>query len=278
MKKASIRFLSAILAILLLVAMAGCTPSTDTSGSTEAGGSSRPDTVISTENNTTDSTENNTTDSTENNTTDSTENNTTDSTEGSSGIEILYENSFDDSAALNGWKDKPAAGLPEGSTIKVNDAGQLEIYAATKDAIGKTYGLKDCAGKITFEFDITCSFLETTPSNRTSGAFIVYVDNMAAVCVYFYPEGFGFYNVDREPTPGATIFGTCNGDQTYHVTILADTDTELYDFYIDGELAQKDVKFRNSGDAFTKIECGTGGNSVGVTVKCDNLKIFVTEE
>lgn len=256
MKKASIRLLSAVLAILMLCAIAGCAPSTD-------------DKNPSTEQTTT-------TNSTENTTTDSTENTTTESTEGSNPA-VLYENSFASSADMEGWTNNPAE-IPEGSYAKVNDAGQLEIYVATKDATGRSFNLEGYSGKVTFEFDITCGFLETVDGNRTSGAFMVFADGKAAVCFYFYPEGFGYYNNNREPSPGVTIFGTCNGDQTYHVVINADTDADTYDVYVDGELILEDAGFRNAGEKFNKIQLSSGGNSVGVTLKYDNLKIYVTEE
>ena len=187
---------------------------------------------------------------------------------------VLFEDDFSD---LTGWNELPAKGIPDGATVGIKD-GMLSITVPTtvNALVAKTHAL-NYTGKITFEVDMAVTFPDGAAANKAGGAVIVYTDdNQPAICFYLMNGKMGYFDVDK--TTGQTVnkFTDYVSGTTCRLKLVADTETDTYDIYINGKLAVSGVKFRTNGDNFTMIQLGSGGNDVGATVAFDNLKIAVT--
>ena len=260
-KKASVRFLSAVLAFLLLCTVAACAPSTDdASPSTEAYIPTVPKAPTTPKA--------------------PTEAPTEEATAGTGGNDVidgvLLEEDFED---LNGWENLPAKGIPEGATAGIKD-GALSVTVPTtmKTLVAKTHELY-YSGKIAIELDMAVTFPEGAVNSKAGGALIVYTDdNKPAICLYFLNGKMGYFDVDK--TTGASVnkFAGYVSGTTCRVKIVADIETDTYAVYINGTLSAGGIKFRNNGENFTMIQLGSGGNDVGATAIFDNLKVSVTDE
>ena len=184
---------------------------------------------------------------------------------------ILFEHDFSD---LNGWTNAPAAGLPAGATASIVDdklSITIPASAPASDHAGKAHKLSNYAGKITIELDASVTFPAGTGANKLGSSVNVITDGGISACVYIMNGRLGYYDISQGMGKRTPMKDYTSGS-TIHMKIVADTESNTYDIYVDDVLVAREVKFRNAGTKFIRIQLSAHGGT-GATATFDNLKI-----
>ena len=175
--------------------------------------------------------------------------------------DILLQSDFNmGMMSLAGWEITTI----DGSQIIV-DEGELEIRAKSSKDMDIKYTFPAYSGKFQIECDYKAEYTEA------GGGAPIYFGSPEgwAICLFTQNGSWGYYDGGVKYIEGVEH----KSGQTYHLKLVGDTETDKYDFYVDGQLVMDDFNFRTPSSAITSIRFGTSAAPKNVTLNWDNVVI-----
>ncbi len=154
--------------------------------------------------------------------------------------------------------------------IKTSDDNRLYLWANTGVNINaEAQFIRPYSGKFSVECDFQVNF---NPDRPSEGATPIYVHGGGAYAISTFAMNgqWGYYD---SSIPGIRYVAPIESGRNYRLKCIADTETDTFDFYVDGELIMDDATFRNKVDSVNKIAFGTGGEPQNTEVYWDNVEI-----
>ena len=202
-----------------------------------------------------------------------------DNVTGGDSASLLYEEYFSDPSAVNNWT------VPAGDEIEINGAGQLQITKkVTGSSVNSVVTFKDAVaveGKVTYEIDFAVDLngcWDTDPNifvvkgNGGSASLLnlkVYIDQETGKITFGAYDGTTEHPSDVE----------CIEGKTHRITVICDTASDTYDYYVDGVEVFKGAPLRSNATNFTGLQLTIHKNNAceheGRAVVClDNIRAY----